>query len=241
MNIKHGALIPERSWRVVHTLWSLPVHTSAPPPHCTFVCVCVCLCACGKPTASRIHSHLLSSGGCIPPWSVFKSFWQLWDMIPLCKCFTFIFSLCFKEHVSHSYCCANQDNSTPKWFRCNSCIYSSASLPLCSFSFLAQIIYITIGALFFPCWGCPRIFKKSLPIKHIHYFEDKSCLEGRGAQFVSVTALGTDSSLPVTYLPLPLAFSVSKHEMFSWTHFWRKAWNGSWHGLHRRNTDVTDI
>lgn len=54
-----------------------------------------------------------------------------------------------------------------------------------------------------------------LPITHIHYFGDKSCLEQRGAQFVSVTALGTDSSLSVTYLPLPLAFSVSKHEMFS--------------------------
>ena len=62
--------------------------------------------------------------------------------------------------------------------------------------------------------------------------------EGLG---LSVAALGTDSSLPVTYLPLPLPFSISKREMFTWTHLWGRAWNESWHELHRRNADVTDI
>lgn len=59
-----------------------------------------------------------------------------------------------------------------------------------------------------------RITIRSPPITHIHYFGDKSSRERRRAWFVSGSP-GHRQLLPVTYLPLPLPFSISKREMFT--------------------------
>lgn len=92
----------------------------------------------------------------------------------------------------------------------------------------AQIIYITIigsVSLFFPSLGVSSLrvlmngtnVSSNAPFRsHVSIIHQIKAAERkkRGISW-SMAAPGTDGSLPVTYLLLPLPFSISKHEVFT--------------------------
>lgn len=134
------------------------LYMSRPPPPPVWVCLYV-----WGGEAYTTQNPALSSllGGAVD--HQFKDCWWLWEMIPHCKCFPFIspFALFASKDMLHLLSVeqigTHRTDRAPRWIKCNSCLYCSAPLLLCSFFILVHIIYITIMssvALFFPHWGC---------------------------------------------------------------------------------------
>lgn len=154
--------------------------------------------------------------------------WWSWEIIPFCKCFSFplFCSFCFKGQASVAFAERIGTRSTDSTVSQTQQLHIAHPSRYAHFHFSTNHLHYNYeqSCFVFPSLGvsCRSILinrndaSSNVVIKsHISIIQEIKEEHRKRRLALSIAALGRDSPVPVTYLPLPLPFSISKREMFT--------------------------